>query len=615
MRCTYILIISALLLGLCGTAQAEWDWKNDADLMLWTYADTGFEEIDGSIKWRDNSGSGNHMTVVGMPQIKENAIGGHRAMELSSSENEYFYVDFDETYVGSSTIFIVGSINDFREYKGMFSTSTPTRPKTHNTFETYLLNNNIESASMNASGTDINKDRQFNNEDFVFNKYHNFISRYENIENAGMWEATSLKTYYGVYDEASGGTSLSLVGDFGNRAYSSEARFNTYVGFTLGSRWNFTDETPDAEFAEVIIFKRALSEDEILEVSEYISDKYFKSEEVPEDESFDFDDRLDLWIRADNYPEDTNFDSRLNLEDFSLQKKYLESEDKAKTPGFTENYINGYGAYIFDGTDDFASCDLQEAYSGEMTFFVAADINTVGSDGNIFSTGEGGITLSRNNGMLEIKSGDGIETVISQFPQGVNIYAVKAEKEGDRINITSYINGAQTMRCQKVSGWTEHTEYSFGDAGFDLSEAIVYKRALSDYAVTKISKYLSDKYMETFAVEEIENDYLDEEGNPCEVVCENGAFKTTLTLVNNRGESIENARFVCAMYDNGRLVSILLSPAFSVDGGGRISVSSDGFIDLPDDLSEVEIKYMFWNGGTGMTPVRGFFGRSFTFYE
>lgn len=604
----YIFILSMLIFCFCQSAKAEWDWKNDNDLMIWSYADTGIENINGGRKWRDNSKNSNHFTIEGTPEIKENALGGHRAMKLSSSENEYFYVDFDEPYIGSSTIFIVGSMNEFKEYKGMFSTSTPNSKKTHNTFETYLLNRNIESASMTSSGSDINKDRQFNKEGFLFNKYQNFISRYENIEENGVWKATNLRTYYGVYDEASGSTDLSCVGNFGNRAYNSGARFNTYAGFSLGSRWNFTGETPDAEFAEVIIFKRALSEAEILKVSEYISDKYFKAPSENE-EDLNLGEGIDLWIKAQNYPEDTNFNGSLNLEDFSADKKYIEAENGKKIPGFIERYINGYGAYDFKG-DDIMSAEYA-AYSGEGTVFIAADIG----GGNIFSTGQNGVNLAVENNILNIISKNDYETVSSEDLSGLRIYAVRIKNSGERRCIQAYIDGARVLNCEKTAGWNVHNKYVFGGGDFMLCEAIFYKRALNDREVSKICEYLSDKYCEKLKISEIKNNYLNEAGEPCEVVCESGAFKTIITLENNSEKNIENMHFVCALYDKGRLVSISVSPDYLIEKGKSVGLSGNDFIKLPDDLSETEIKYMFWSGEYGLTPVRGIYNRVFTFYD
>lgn len=244
---------------------------------VWVSAETGIETIDGKRVWRDISGNENHMTVYGAPKVKERAINQRPAMEVVTANAEQcFSVDFDETYVGDSTIFIVANMKTFSQYKGFFSTSTPSRQKVLNTFETYFLNDKIETGSFNNNSEDINKNDLFGNADGeVFGKYHNFIfTESTNKISNNEWK-TNINTYYGVYNKSNDSTTLSRF--VNSRGISGgEGMYNTFAGFTLGSRYAFAGNSPEGEYAEAIMFRRALSVQEIQEISEYLSEKYFK---------------------------------------------------------------------------------------------------------------------------------------------------------------------------------------------------------------------------------------------------------------------------------------------------------------------------------------------------
>lgn len=262
---------------------------------LWVSAETGLESIDGKTVWRDLSGNNNHMEAVGNPQVKERAINQRPAMILSSHTNQYFSVDFPEKYVGDATIFIVANMKEFAAYKGLFSTSTPSQDRQLNTFEAYFLNNQIEGASLNKSASDINKDVLFTNADGgVFGKYHTFIVT-EYDASSGNSKRTAMKTYYGVYNKQNDTTTLRNMVNTTNRNKGlSVGLYNTFVGFSLGGRSDFSYTTPESEFAEAIVFKRALSEDEIQEVADYLSEKYYKA--FPPIDGIEFDMTADKKI-------------------------------------------------------------------------------------------------------------------------------------------------------------------------------------------------------------------------------------------------------------------------------------------------------------------------------
>ena len=597
-----------MLQSVCTAEAADWNWKSDESLMLWTYADTGIENIDGVGKWRDHSRKENHMTAVGSPEVKENALNGHRAMLLNSNETEYFYVDFAEKYVGSSTIFIVGNMKNHQAYKGMFSTSTPNYKKTHNTFETYLLNNNIESASMNSSSGDINKDRQFNNVGFEFNVYKNFISRYENIENNGSWSSTSLKTYYSLYDEETDRTMLDMKANFGNRAYNSEARFNTYAGFTLGSRWEFKSETPDAEFAEVIIFARALSEEEILGVSEYISEKYFK----PADKSkkgVSFSDSV-MWLKGNSYPADINVNGFMEIPDYSGKGNSPELISADQMPEYIENYRNSFGAYIFKG-GDIARVAAAEMPAGESTVFLAADFSK-SEDGNILSLGENGIGFEKSENKIYLKTGGKRETIgeCGEFA----VYAARVKNNGEAVSVQGYINGECRTLSEHRDGWRDNGIFTIGGTDFILAEAVVFPYALTDAEMSSVSERLVQKYSETLEVKGISYLYTDENGELCEIISGGGTVKTVFDIKNNSDENITDAKIITAVYDGRLLYSVSVSNGFTLAEGAETAIAVEKAADLPDDIRDTEIKHIFWSSFTNMIPLKQGYERIINIY-
>ena len=246
---------------------------------VWVSADTGIETIDGQRVWRDLSGNENHMTVYGSPQVKQRAINQRPAMIVSrGSSDQYFSVSFDEEYVGDATIFIVANMKNYEEYKTLFSTDSVNRKRSLNTFRAYFLNNQIEAGSYNQNSEDINKDYLFSASDgAVFGKYHNFILTESGNYTDGVWSSTNMQTYYGVYDKNNDTTTLTrMVNTNDKNKGNTLGLYNTFTGFTLGNGWDYNGSSPEGEYAEAIMFKRALSQEEILEVSEYLSEKYFK---------------------------------------------------------------------------------------------------------------------------------------------------------------------------------------------------------------------------------------------------------------------------------------------------------------------------------------------------
>ncbi|MBP3361225.1 MAG: hypothetical protein J6N52_10255 [Clostridia bacterium] len=341
---------------------------------VWVSADTGIERIDEKLVWRDKSGNGNHMTVYGAPKVKDRAVNQRPAMELTQASTEQcFSVDFPETYVGDSTVFIVANMKQYGEYKGLFSTNTPNKKKVLNTFEAYFLNNQIETGSLNANSSDINKDYLFNKSDGdLFGKYHNFIITEWGNYTDGVWKSTNFRSYYGSYDKASDKTSLKRMVNSTNRNNGlSVGMFNTYVGLSLGARWDFSGTTPESEYAEAIMFTRALSESEILEVSEYLSEKYFKPFPPTDGIEFEIDaERNDGESESNvtvsmNQIEGSVFDSDY----YVIAQLY---EDKARTMP--------KGMIVKKSTDELTFTFDKSLYSTIMALsaFGAADENNIG---------------------------------------------------------------------------------------------------------------------------------------------------------------------------------------------------------------------------------------------
>jgi hypothetical protein len=80
--------------------------------------------------------------------------------------------------------------------------------------------------------------------------------------------------------------------------------------------------------------------------------------------------------------------------------------------------------------------------------------------------------------------------------------------------------------------------------------------------------------------------------------------KANITLRNN-GANINNAQTILALYDGNKLIGTSVSDKYSdINTSSELTIDTGRYISLPDNLSDVKIKIMFWNGINILIPLR-----------
>lgn len=175
-------------------------------------------------------------------------------------------------------------------------------------------------------------------------------------------------------------------------------------------------------------------------------------------------------------------------------------------PDYAKVGSEGRPTIRFDG-DDFLASDLVHAWSGDWTVFAVASMDSDAKDnwrgiiGNRF--GKGGAQwwtlgiMSNGTTYLELAGGRGVKTQFVPRSVGAQAYSVVRRAR----NCTLYRNGAMVGAFGMASVGGESNELRVGrwfasGQGWDgeISEIIVYCRALGDDERKRVEAYLADKW-------------------------------------------------------------------------------------------------------------------------
>ena len=303
---------------------------------------------------------------------------------------------------------------------------------------------------------------------------------------------------------------------------------------------------------------------------------------------------MSLWVKADNYLE-PNAHGLYEWTDFSPEKNNLTAVDEDKAPVYKENAINGYGSLLFDGVDDKLSAHTN-AYEGNSTIFIVGKFK---DNGVYFSTGEpDGITIDMSHGAASLKSNsDSISYLTAD--SSYHIYTIKTTitKSGGAwysASIQVFCDGVKVfndiVRTNSTLGkWNSHYGYTIsGD--LEISEAIVYKKGLSTSQLGAVNDYLNSKYFEAVSFDELTLRYKEADGTPSEVVREGGYISITGSITGFPDE----AMLITTVFDNGNLFDVNVTPCGE----------NGGFLRLPEELENAEIKCYVWDRLDRLTPLK-----------
>jgi len=650
---------------------------NDMDIVLWVKGNSNLEMIDGELKWRDYSGNGNHMKpMYAIPTYEKNAINGKSALRIHKGVGDSLGVKFAEPFTGSGTFFIVANIhqpagND--TYDAVFSTNSPDMPKRQHTFEGYALGGIIQGASFRADGGDDGKEalwRKRNAEDTAFiypwDTFQILSFRGTEITDNGAWAGTTIETFLDTNRIA------IWQGSPTGRARDGY-RFNQYNGFTIGNRWSMdSNGSSNLDVAEIMVFRKALTDEEMEIVNRYLHEKYFGNGSDPFDNTSDpgteikeipDGGRLALWV--DGASADI------------LSKKWNDKSPKKNhlvfygTPSIKTNAINGKPAVILDGNKTYATCSLLQNYVGSTEIFMVLNIKPESSEDNVshaykglFSTSpfiNGNDQANRNNGIfvqftgepigsrkeLRLRSNNAFQTIVwwSDHPQlsgqfnklQLQIQDNSGSGTPSKINfdisgmLGLIVNNADWSKNQGESLNT-HSGYTIGAAwdegaaiNAEIAEVIIYQGELTEAERAQVNEYLNNKYY-TLKTGDVVKTFLNAAGEVVDSAVAGGKIKLNGNIVTDSPtkETLKDGQLIAAIYDkDGALTSVdvvnVQSSGIKKGKGyaGTNEVETvlrerctfeTDYMNLPDDLSNTSIKLFLWDSLDGLVPFGQYTG-------
>ena len=277
-----------------------------------------------------------------------------------------------------------------------------------------------------------------------------------------------------------------------------------YLGGSDGSK------SMKGEFCELIVYNRALTDDEVADVHEYLSEKYLKDDDAAQD------DAPLIWYDASSLTA-ADGDKVATLVNKANPGTYdAVQSDASKQPVYeAASAIGGRPALKMTG-DVSMQVDGSSALNlNEMAIFAvvrASEITQNGDKNQIFSKLAGQHTLYFNiNGASKFNygfycNGDNTWHDCPSDKNGVATdtnYILTGTKANGTLDL--YINGENvgSMNCNGQPTVND-CPYYLGGGGTsvaesmkgELCELIVYNRALTDEEIADIHNYLSEKYLQ-----------------------------------------------------------------------------------------------------------------------
>ena len=333
----------------------------------------GLSNGDAISTWMDLSGNGNnaYQTVSGdqpsYMQFAQNGKGGIEFNRVGDQSGEYLIIDHNATNSvddGDFSVFYVvkktdNSLGTLLASGKAGSSGDNYRNWGHRITQTYL-DSFMDSNTYSWRGGNANYDFSAG--------YHVIYSersaaKFNNFANGPELASYDLETNYGTLIPATTPTPIHL----GRKTYSlTSTRYSQYY--------------LDGIVLEVMLFKKALTDDERASVSSYLSTKWGLVATVDSDAD-GFTDAVEAFegtsvVTASSKPVDSDNDG------FSDNRETISGSDPTNSeskPGFTEDYRNLLAWYSFD---DGSNLGLDNGPNGNNASVVGSVANTTGLVGS-----------------------------------------------------------------------------------------------------------------------------------------------------------------------------------------------------------------------------------------
>ncbi|MDF2522217.1 MAG: hypothetical protein K0R84_2845, partial [Clostridia bacterium] len=457
-------------------------------LDLWLKADTGLT-LDGTkvSKWSDQSGSGNDVEQSEknrQPEIIKDAVNGKSVIRFDGLDDELLK-ELEKPHVGSSSILIVLKQRiDQGGSKGIFATDTV------GSEGAYGIASHKENKGMLAAQAANNGIVQISD---------NKTLSYRVLSITADPKKGSFKAY------ENGKLTASVTDD-------NIKGFNKISKYVLGRI--FDGGNLSADIAEIIVYNRAINDDERKLAEKYLNSRYLIY--IPEPDISKEKQELgiptaamNLWVRAD-YGVKTKGNAVERWEDLSGNGNDLVQPDKKMQPILVEGAINEKQAVRFDGIDDELSKVLNGTYTGNSSIFMVlkqtADVNKGRSIFATSSKGQKGaveIGYGSESGALAVFNSENQKVLVRAGDKGRESYMTLGTFiETNTGNISIYENGSliSSKTEDNLKQCNTFEKYILGkgaygkNAGAEIAELMVFRRVLTNSERMQVENYFNKKY-------------------------------------------------------------------------------------------------------------------------
>ena len=276
-KITSVLLTIAIVMGACivYASESEFDNFTKDGLMLWVKADTGIVlDDDGYVEtWEDQSGKNNHLTQTDAnrrPEYFENSTGLSKAQPSVGFETSNYLASDTIGYSGDSTVIIYYKMETNSVDRTIFSSSkhTGSATRTEGKIPFTLSNSNNDTDGLQFVMAN----------ETSYDKYSTKIPRENESFMVSMFVIDSENSKLTTYNNVNGDNKTldTALSEF------SIAKTPYYDAFALGLKYDTAIKARGmlGEVAEVMIYNRALSKEELNQINRYLKIKYDISDKI-----------------------------------------------------------------------------------------------------------------------------------------------------------------------------------------------------------------------------------------------------------------------------------------------------------------------------------------------
>jgi hypothetical protein len=463
-------------------------WRFDpsciSDLSAWfDAADLGTISTSGTdvLSWNDKSGLNNHLnqTVTTKPVFKAAALNGYSVIEFNNAVIKSLQnIPRSDVITDEATVFI--ALKDFDKS----DTGLVWR---------WAVDSNNALCCYWAYSNQL---------------YFDFVN-----QSSGRCAVSAPASCHNLWRQitgrhiaASNTSQIYIDGDL----YHSQTTSGTFGSASLQGYYTIGGHAFIGQVAELIMYKRALTDEEKVQVEDYLDQKWFKQEivDIPADS-------LALWLDAKNPNPGgvtPNHDSAVSVwKDRSGNNDAIQNNATAQAKYLTTIEENpGFPAFSFDGSDYYeVDLDISHTSYPNITVFVAyVGKNLTYKQGALWGNDNGGWDrfYSFSSG---VSNGSGWQTVSDGNTINQPMIATCEYANGTSNGSHIYINGdlkltfTASHSTDQAAGMTvgcicnpSTAPNTFGLVGY-IHEVIIYHRFLTTAEREEVENYLKNKWFWT----------------------------------------------------------------------------------------------------------------------